>query len=531
MAITLIIAAAVVFACIACSKITSKLGVPTLLAFIILGMLLGSDGIFKIHFENYALAEKICSFALIFIMFYGGFGTKVSAARPVAVRAVVLSSFGTVITAALVGLFCRFALNINILESFLIGAVISSTDAASVFSILRSKRLNLKYNTASLLEVESGSNDPFSYMLTVIILSMMKGNVTGINILIMLILQIVVGIICGVGFAYISVWIVRRFKAQISGFDTIFIAAAAIMAYGVPTIIGGNGYLSVYITGIIIGNKRISNKQSLVHFFDAATGLLQMLLFFLLGLLSFPSQLPSVALTAVAVALFLMLVARPVAVFSLLAPFGSSLSQMLLVSWSGLRGAASIVFAIITVIDPSTQNNDIFHIVFFIVLFSILIQGTLLPSVARGLKLTDNDEDVMKTFNDYIDEVPVQFIGFTIPEHHSWSGKKISEILFPPESLLVLLIRNGKKLIPSGSTVIKPNDRLVLSGRTTEPIDGIELYEKKLNHGDKAIGKQISEINSQSGLIIMIQRGNDVIIPSGATILEEGDTLVINESV
>lgn len=520
--------ALLIFACVACSKITGKLGIPMLLAFIVLGMALGSDGFFKIQFDNYNLAEKICSFALIFIMFYGGFGTKLSEAKPVALRAVLLSSLGTVITAALVGVFCHTVLKIELLESFLIGAVISSTDAASVFSILRSKRLNLKYNTASLLEIESGSNDPFSYMLTAIILSVMQGTSSGTGVLAMLLKQIVFGALCGVLLAFVSLWLLKRLKTLPSGFDAIFITGAAILSYALPTVLGGNGYLSVYITGIILGNRRIANKKALVNFFDAATLLMQMLLFFVLGLLAFPSQLPHVAPEAICISLFLTFIARPAAVFMLLAPFKSSIRQMLLVSWAGLRGAASIVFAIMTVIHPSVLDNDIFHVVFFIVLFSILLQGTLLPKIAKGLKLTDGDEDVMKTFNDYIDEVPVRFIGFYVPKGHPWAGKRLKEILLPPESLLVLVVRNGEKYTPSGETVIMAGDKLVLSGRSTDKMGEIELFEKELLRGDSMIGKKISELSGEAKLITMIRRGNDVIIPKGSTTLEKGDILVIN---
>ncbi|NLA76380.1 MAG: potassium/proton antiporter, partial [Clostridiales bacterium] len=290
MAETLLLCAAVIAACVIFNKISGRLGIPTLLAFILLGMFFGSDGIVKIAFDDYAFAEKICSVALIFIMFYGGFGTNWNEAKPIAVKAVVLSSFGTVATAGLVGVFCWLVLGISVLESFLISSVISSTDAASVFSILRSKRLNLRDNTASLLEVESGSNDPFSYMLTVIVLALMNGEVSGGAFAYMLFAQIVYGAAFGALIAMLALILLKKLRLSSAGFDAIFIVAVAIVAYALPTLLGGNGYLSVYITGIILGNRKISNKQALVHFFDGATGLMQMLLFFLLGLLAFPSQ-------------------------------------------------------------------------------------------------------------------------------------------------------------------------------------------------------------------------------------------------
>ena len=270
-------------------RCSGKVGVPALLFFILLGMFFGTDGVVKIPFDNFELAQNVCSVALLFIMFYGGFGTNVRSARPVAAQAVLLSSVGTVLTAGLVGVFCHFVLGVALWESFLIGAVISSTDAASVFSVLRSRHLNLKYHTASLLEVESGSNDPFSYMLTTIVLSVMHGGSSGGQFAAMLAAQIGYGVLFGVVLALAARWVLGRFRFS-AGFDAVFAVAVALLSYVLPEMLGGNGYLSVYLTGMILGNSRIHNKSGLVHFFDAATALMQMVLFFLLGLLAFPSQ-------------------------------------------------------------------------------------------------------------------------------------------------------------------------------------------------------------------------------------------------
>ena len=414
----LLLSALVILACVLCNKLSSKLGVPTLLAFILLGMFFGSDGVVKIPFDNYGLAQNICSFALIFIMFYGGFGTNWSQAKPVAGKAAILSSFGTAFTAGLVGLFCWAVLSLPTLESFLLGAVIASTDAASVFSILRSKRLNLRDHTASLLEVESGSNDPFSYMLTLILLTLMPGEISAPAVVYQIFAQLVYGGALGVGVALAARAFLRRFRFASEGFDAIFLVAVALLSYVVPTLLEGNGYLSVYITGILLGNSQLENKKALVNFFDGATGLMQMLLFFLLGLLSFPSQLPAIAPTALAVVLFLTFVARPAVVFLLMAPFRSSPRQMALVAWSGMRGAASIVFSILAITSPAVTNLDLYHIVFFIVLFSILVQGTLIPVVAKKLNMTDQEANVLKTFTDYTDEVPVQFLQCILPPYH-----------------------------------------------------------------------------------------------------------------
>ncbi len=530
MASMLLLVAIVIFACIALNKISSKLGIPMLLAFILLGMFFGSDGVVKIPFDNYSFAEQICSFALIFIMFYGGFGTNWREAKPVAVKSILLSTLGVVLTAGLTGLFCHFVLKFGLLESFLIGSVISSTDAASVFSILRSKRLSLKYRTASLLELESGSNDPFAYMLTIIFITLINGRMEGLSFAYMIFAQIVYGVVFGLLIAIVAVYLSKRIHFTTEGFEMIFTVGIAIFAYALPAAVGGNGYLSAYIVGIVLGNVKIKHKKRLVHFFDGITGLMQMLIFFLLGLLSFPSRLPQIALPALAIALFITFVARPITVALMLTPFGSKLRQQLLVSWSGLRGAASIVFAIMAVMQTDIKT-DIFHIVFFIVLFSILLQGSLISIVATKLDMIDENADVMKTFTDYTSEVPVQFIQFTVPEGHKWCERELRNMTLPPETLATLLIREGKNIVPNGKTVVKAGDKMILSAKTPETAHGVMLSEIQVERDDEYVGMRLSELPSKKNtLVIMIQRKGRVIIPRGNVVLREGDVLVINHT-
>lgn len=532
MEIYLLMTAAVILACVAVNRLSGKLGVPALLAFILLGMLFGSDGLVKIPFEDYAFAESICSTALIFIMFYGGFGTKWSTARPVAAQAVLLSTAGVAVTAALVGVFCRFALGMTWEAGMLTGAVIGSTDAASVFSILRSRRLSLKYNTASLLELESGSNDPFSYMLTAIVLSVINGSAGGIKTAYMIFSQVVYGAAGGVVLAVLSVFLLKRAKFSTPGFDAVCVFALALLSYAAPAAVGGNGYLSAYIVGIVLGNSDIKNKKTLVPFFDGITGLMQMLIFFLLGLLSFPSSLPGAALPALAVFLFITFAARPVAVFLLLAPFknpgGGKIRRNMVISWAGFRGASSIVFAVMAMMGADI-GNGIFNMVLCIVLFSILLQGWLLPAVSAKLGMIDEEGDVMKTFSDYTKEVPVDFIRFSIKEGHSWCGASVKDIILPPDTLLVLLKRGDENIVPNGGTVLAEGDILILSARSSGIVDGAVLSEKQIEKDSPEAGKRIGEVRmGKNELIILIMRGDNVIIPNGGTVLEENDILVIN---
>lgn len=529
LAVSLLLGSAVILACILANKVSSRFGVPMLLGFILLGMVFGSDGLFRIPFDNFSFAETVCSVALIFIMFYGGFGTRWKEARPVAAKSILLSSVGVVLTWGLTGVFCHYALRIEWLESLLIGAVLSSTDAASVFSVLRSRKLSLKHNTDSLLEVESGSNDPWSYMLTVIVLSLMNGNHSAGGLVYTLFAQIVYGTGAGVLIALGALWVLRHFTFGTNGFDAAFVIAVAILSYALPAAIGGNGYLSAYIVGIILGNRPIKNKKSLVHFFDGITSLMQMLIFFMLGLLAFPSQMPAVLLPALLIALFLTLVARPLAVLAILGPFRAPLAQQGVVAWAGLRGASSIVFAIMATVNPAYMKNDVFHIVFCVVLFSIAIQGTLLPWISKRLHMINADGDILKTFNDYSEEAPVQFIRLVMRPGHVWIGRMVKDTPIPPETLLLFIRRDGKDIIPHGSTPIRENDILVLGAVAYQGDSDIQLSELTVDEQHQWCGKTISQLAlPDNTLIMMIRRDGRTILPRGKTLIRAGDVLVMN---
>lgn len=531
MAIVLLLGTIVMIAAILCNKLSHKIGVPMLLLFILLGMLFGSDGLFKIPFDNYTFAEDICSVALIFIIFYGGFGTNWREARSIAGKSILLSSAGVILTACFTGLFCRLALGFDWLESFLVGSVISSTDAASVFSILRSKKLALKNHTASLLEMESGSNDPFSYMLTIIVLSLMESDLQMGSFAYLLFAQIVYGLIAGVLIALAAVWFLQRFNFPTAGFDTLFVVAVALLAYALPSAIGGNGYLSAYIAGIIMGNMTIGNKPTLVHFFDGATSLMQVSIFFLLGLLCTPSQIPSILPPSLLITVFLTCIARPLAVFAILTPCRCPLNQQLLVSWSGLRGAASIVFAIMATVSPAYTRNDVFHIVFCVVLLSIAFQGTLLPLAARKLDMIDENANVLKTFNDYQELNDIQFIQLTVNRSHPWTRRPLKELDMPPDTLIIMLLRRQQIIIPKGDAVLQAGDRIVLSAPAFQ--DNNDVYLKEIAIGGKHqwVGKPISGLAiEREKLIVLIKRSNRAFVPKGTTRIRSGDVLVFIQS-
>lgn len=523
----ILLIAVIILLCIIAEKFSDKVGMPALILFMFIGMLFGCDGIFKIHFDDFSLAESACSIALVFIMFYGGFNTKWSVAKPVAGRAIALSTLGVIVTAGLTTLLCTLLLGMTWLESFLVGAVLSCTDAASVFAILRKKKLNLRDGTASVLEVESGSNDPISYMLTIIAISLMGTFEPG-GIALLIVLQIVVGIVVGVVIAHITVKILTKTQIVASGLDTIFMIAMVLICYGTSSVLQGNAYLSLYLCGIIIGNSPINNKQTLIPFFDGVTSLAQILVFFLIGLLSYPHQMPGIIPTALAIVVILTFVARPVAVFLLMLPWKCSFRQCLLVAWAGLRGASSSVFAIMAVAAGITMRQDLFHIVFTVTLFSVAIQGGLLPFVANKLRMVDNDTDVRKTFNDYQEETALQLMRMFIPKDHEWANRKLKDVNMPYGSLAIMIKRGEETIVTKGETVIWPEDTVILSVPPYTPSAEEELEEILIERNHKWCGKLIGELQlKEDELIALILRGDETIIPNGKTIIHEGDMVVV----
>ena len=523
MSMTIIMVALVLFLCILAEKFSGRFGLPALILFMGIGMIFGSDGLFRIPFDDYLITDKICSIALCFIMFYGGFNTKWKAAKPVAVKAILLSTLGVAFTATLTGAFCYLVLKFSFADSFLIGAVLSCTDAASVFSVLRKKKVNLKDCTASLLEVESGSNDPTAYMLTVIGMALKSGEQMG-NVAFVVFSQVFFGVIIGIGMAALGMLLYQKKDLIPDGLDTIFMIALVLMTFGISDTIGGNEFLSVYLMGIFLGNSSIRGKEVMIPFFDGITGLAQIIIFFLLGLLAFPHKFGDVFVDALIIAIFITLVAIPVAVFSILKPFGGKVPQCSLVSWAGLRGASSIVFAIMVTVDG---DDRLFHIVFIVALLSVAIQGTFLPKMATLLNMVDEDCDVRKTFNDYKEESAITMMRMFIPRGHNWENKLISQVSMPTGSLALMIKRGEDTIIPRGDTLIHAEDNIILSVPSFEPEEDDDLEEIFIDSKHKWCGKKIKELKLPNNILIaLIKRKEDNIIPSGNTRINEDDIVV-----
>ena len=508
-------------------KFAGKLGLPALILFMFIGMLFGSDGLFKIPFANYHLADQICTLALVFIMFYGGFNTKWKVAKSSAPKSLLLSTLGVLITAGVTTFLTSYFLHFKFLEALLIGAVLSSTDAASVFSILHQQKVNLKYNTASLLELESGSNDPVAYLLTALIISFITG-IGQVNVPVEIFLQISMGLFWGVAFALLAVYLLSKTNLVAEGLETIFLIGIMFLCYAFTEATRGNVFLSIYLLGIIIGNSKIANKQVIIPFLHGVTNLAQILIFFLLGLLTFPHRMLEIIPTALAIAVFLTFIARPLAVFALLLPFKAKVNQCLLVAWAGLRGAASSVFAIFALAHGVSLNYDLFHIVFLVSLFSIALQGSLLPFMAAKLDMIDTSDDIRKTFNDYQEESAITLMRLFVPKDHPWVNRPIKDVHLPTGSLALMIKRHNKTLVTKGDTVILGGDILILSVPAYETRGNETLNELKIDANHPWVDHKIADLNLPNNMLIaLIIRGEENLIPDGNTVIERDDTVVL----
>lgn len=447
------------------SKASGRLGVPALVLFLIIGMLAGTDGFGRIHFENYHQAQALGVLALAFILFAGGLDTDWKSVKPVVVPGLVLATFGVVLTAGLVGWFAVKALGFSLLEGLLLGAIISSTDAAAVFAVMRSKAVGLKGELKPLIEFESGSNDPMAVFLTVALLQLMTLPQAPVwNLIPSFFIQMSLGAAAGLAFGKLMPLLVNRLRLEYEGLYPVLTIAMVLLTYGLTTVIGGNGFLAVYVAGIVAGNSDFLHKRSLKRFHDGVAWLMQIAMFIALGLLVYPSQLVTVAGAGLLVSAFLIVVARPISVFLALSFTQLDIWQKAMVSWVGLRGSVPIILATFPLVAGVPNANLIFNLVFFIVLTSVLLQGTSIPIVARILKVdapapvkVDYPIEMTNTGAITSDLVEVE-----VPPHSAVDGRAIIDAGLPQGALVVLLSRNKEFIVPSGSTVIHAGDKLLL---------------------------------------------------------------------
>lgn len=523
--VPILLVSIIIIICLVGDKLSKKLGLPSLLMFLFLGMIFGVDGIFKINFNEYKITDDICSFLLLFIMFNGGIGTNIHISKKAITQASLLSTLGVAITMTVLAFSIHLIFKLDIKYAFLISAALSSTDAATVFYLLKNSNLSLKHNTSNILAIESGSNDPFAYLFTIVFISLING--VKLSIPLLLLSQIFIGLLIGILFAQLAVFLLNKFDFTDNTADTILLFAMAMLCYSSAKLLNGNQYLAIYLFGIILGNAYIPRKYEIIQFFNNINNMSQMTIFFLLGLLVTPHLLHHSLINALIIFLIISFLARPIAVFSIMKPFKAKLNQIALISFAGLRGASSIVFAIVAICSIEYDVFEIFNVVFIIVLLSIIIQGGLLPTVAKSLDMIDTKVNVQKTFNDYANDNEISFIKLILNKNHSWVGKYIKDIALP-DCLITMIIRNNENIKPEGSTILEENDILILAGAQFISKENLAFSEVYINKTHPYINKLIKNIRlDENNIIVMLKRNKETIIPNGNTKIKLGDNIVL----
>ena len=461
----LFIGSILLFISLFAGKTSYKYGVPVLIFFVIIGILAGSEGIGGIVFDNPKIAQFIGIIALNFILFSGGFETNWQSIKPVLWHGVTLSTLGVLITALSVGFFVWAITDFTIYEGLLLGSIVSSTDSAAVFSILRSKKLALKGNLRPTLELESGSNDPMAYALTITFMGLViNQDSSAVSTIAVFLKQILLGGFLGFLFGRIGKIIINGIKLDFEGLYIVLLIAIMFFSFAATDLLGGNGFLAVYLCAIYLGNQDLIHKKKILKSFDSFAWLMQIVLFLTLGLLVFPSQIIPVIGIGLAISAFLIIFARPLSVFLSLSPFKVQNRSRWFISWVGLRGAVPIVFATYPLLAGIDKSNMIFNIVFFISLTSVIIQGTTLPVVAKWLHILLPEKAKQRSPIDIelTESAKSVFTKIVISPKSSVAGKQIVQLGLPKTTLISFIQRDDKYIIPDGSTILNPNDILFL---------------------------------------------------------------------
>jgi len=472
----LLIGSILLFISLIAGKTSSRFGVPIIILFIVVGMFAGSEGIGGILFSNPKTAQFIGVIALCCILFSGGLDTDWKYVKPVLWHGIALSTVGVIITALSVGTFVWMITNLSFSESLLLGSIVSSTDSASVFSVLRSRKLALKGNIRPILELESGSNDPMAYVLTIICTGLvMHQNSGAMDIVTLFLKALILGGLLGFAIGKTGTFVINKIKFDNEGLYIALVIAIMFFSFSLTDFLGGNGFLAVYICAIYIGNHDIIHKKKILKSFDSFAWLMQIILFLTLGLLVFPSQLVPVIGIGMLIAAFLILVARPLSIFVSLFPFKVHTRIKLFLSWGGLRGAVPIVFAIYPLIAGVEKAGLIFNIVFFVSLTSVVIQGTTLPRVAKWLHLTLPANLKLRNKSDieFTESMKALLTEVEISETCALAGKQIVQLGWPTTIVISIIERDGKYFVPTGSTTLKKRDRLFLLSENKESLQTV----------------------------------------------------------
>lgn len=473
----LLIGSLLLFISIVVGKTSYKFGVPTLLLFLAIGMLAGSDGLGGIKFDDPKLAQFIGIVSLNFILFSGGLDTNWNSVKPILREGIALSTLGVFLTAMSLGTFVWYLTDFTIYESMLLGSIVSSTDAAAVFSILRSKSLALKTNLRPTLELESGSNDPMAYVLTISFLTLVVNQDQSlVSIIPMFFLQMILGAIAGFAFGQLSKFIINKIKLDFEGLYPVLVIALMFITFATTDFFGGNGFLAIYICAVYLGNQNLIHKKTILKMYDGLAWLMQIILFLTLGLLVFPSQVFPYMGIGLLISLFLIFIARPVSVFLSLIFFKMKLRRRFYISWVGLRGAVPIVFATYPLLAGIEKANMIFNIVFFISVTSVLIQGTTLTIVAKWLNVALPEK--LKPISE-IDQLVLDFPKSSLqefevlPDYYA-VNKRIVDLNFPKSAFIIMIKRDNEFIRPGGSTIIEAKDSLMVLADNSEDFEEVK---------------------------------------------------------
>jgi cell volume regulation protein A len=449
---------------------SARTGVPVLVAFLALGMLLGSDGPGGIEFDDAELAREVGIVGVVLILFEGGLQTSWRRLRSVAVPAALLSTVGVVVTMLLTGVAAQALFDLTWLEAFLLGAVVASTDAAAVFATLRFTQIRRRL--ARTLEAESGGNDPMAIALTLGLIAWIESpDTSGFGDLVLLVVrQLGLGLVIGVVLAVAATWIFARLPRAVGPFAPVASMAAAGISFGAADVVGGSGFLSVYLVGLAIGSTPSRYRRQLVGFHEGLAFLAQVAMFIVLGLLVFPSQLSDVAGSGLALALLLVFLVRPIAVWVSTAFNDFSTREKALLGWAGLRGAVPIVLAAFVLSSEVGTANTIFNAVFFVVVVSAILQGTTLERVAARLELLSAAPRRPEAPIEVGESSPLDLLDFVVAHDHAIAGAAVREVGLPRSAIIAVVVRGDDSIPPRGSTVIEPGDHLyVLAPHAMRP--------------------------------------------------------------
>lgn len=441
------------------SKASGRLGVPALLVFLAVGMFAGSDGPIGIYFDDPGLAQTIGVIALLFILFSGGLDTPWPEVRPIVGHAISLATVGVVITCVALAWFAVEVLRFSWIEGLLLGAIVSSTDAAAVFAVLRARGLHLPARLRATVELESGSNDPMAVFITAALVAVIAaGQIPAPqDVALDFVLQMFVGAAVGYLLGRFCAWLVNRLQLEYAGLYFVVTLSLPLLAYAIASFTKGNGFLAVYVAGLTLGNRRFVHRRTLLRFHDGVAWLMQITMFLALGLLVFPSQLPAVALEGLGAGLFLTFVARPLAVFLTMLPVRMPWRQKVLLAWMGLRGAVPVVLATFPLLAGLAIAPRLFHLVFFTVLISVAVQGPTIPWLARRLGVGG----VGPSENELPARRDSELVTIAIEESSPASRRSIVQTPLPADCQILLIHREGGFFIPDGSSVILPGDRVM----------------------------------------------------------------------